>query len=745
MSKLVSWLGSNMLPVWTNKINYEELSKIYHGIIVDLEMPRLTETPPPLSEENWYVVKKVEYILSKEDITSYIRNNSNLDPEETFRELLNRGFLVRIDKDPDGKNIIGYRSIHMDLLVRSTELRTKWDTPRYILTPLVSFEYLGIPSENDRRFLPLPISDNSIPRELYNSVRYYFSNDDKLTQDYINIMKEYFKGRGLDAFQAYTLSCMLKSNKRIHVIIAPTGSGKTEIFLFYMLAKLMKSMTLRKKSRILLLYPRIILSVDQSQRIIKLLDIANRYGYKFLFALRDGRTPKTEEIIEGTSNREIKFRGLRCVKFGCDGFLVYSREKDKPNITIRCSKCKAEFDFIRPVRGQLGDVDIIVTNMWTLQTRIMDSTEKDINVKTLLDVDVVIIDEAHEYTSLSGGLISMILDALNVLRSKHNEIEYVISSATIPSPEKFVPRLIRAPEHELTIYSYDKIPEAIKNEGLTGKRLIILAVLNMNPNYSWSTYFQLWAILTAFLGYAYQERNSIQALLFVDNLKELRRIHRGYEENISLREPKDHLSPELNSLNPYCYWHFLTANERRELYERLNKEPLRELEDLVAEIHSEVDESLRVKVIEALSSGKSLTVFTTSSLELGVDYPNVSFILNAGLSNPVSIRQRIGRGGRGSGTLRTVLGIILLRSIPTESMTMYDPNLRRKTRIATVVEESLPVASDNPQILKVGKLLKCISNLALNGEKTYASGESLRSIEDLKNFLRLIENCLRGD
>jgi DEAD/DEAH box helicase domain-containing protein len=138
-------------------------------------------------------------------------------------------------------------------------------------------------------------------------------------------------------------------------------------------------------------------------------------------------------------------------------------------------------------------------------------------------------------------------------------------------------------------------------------------------------------------------------------------------------------------------------------------------------MHSEISEKDRSKVANALRGGKGLTVLSTSSLEVGVDYDGVSFILNVGLDNPVSLIQRIGRGGRSVKTLRTVLGIFLVRALPTEILKTYDNEFMKSLASLTLKGYRLLITKDNPQIIKRGILIETIANLAKKGVKTHAS------------------------
>jgi len=729
-------------------MNDEILTKAYHSIITELEIPKVSQEKE-IKSRKIYTIRNVEYYLTKDEIITHLRNklrNNGLEAERVFMELNSRGFLVELGDRPEDFEVNRFRTLHMDILVRSSEIRTMWSGLRYITTPRFMWDFVKTASERDRIYLPEIKGNNIVSSKLYASIRHFFG-DSKLTQDFISILKEYLGG-GLDGYQAYALASMLESKSKVHVITAPTGAGKTEIFFLYILAWLMKNKYQRNKARkVVLIYPRRTLSIDQSGRLIRLLKIASEHGYTFSFGLRDGHTQKKKNVRDGEP-----FRGIRCPE--CSGKLVYDIKSD----SVRCSLCGTKLSFVKSTKEAMGreKPDVIVTTMWCLETRMLDNNPNDLNVHTFSEVGMVVVDEAHEYTGLGGGLVHHLIRLLTKLAN--DDINIIISSATIPSATDFASKLTGVPKSEIQQYDFTEIRRKLQRSGITfsGERLVLVGIFRINPRYSWSTYCQLWAVMMAFLNYAYSlDKRKIykpQSLIFINNIKELRRTRIGYEENISLGEPRDHIiGPKevgnpLPSLDPFCYWHFLAYKDRERVANIFNeRKKLEELMERVEEMHSLVkDPKIREKVISALESGKDLgVIFSTSSLELGVDYPNVSFILNVGFSNPISLVQRIGRGGRKTNSLRTVLGIILFRNLPTETISIYRPDLKEKLSPSYSGRGELFIAADNPQVVRRAKLVESISLLAKRGIPTYASGKAIKSISKLQEFLSEVIECLK--
>jgi DEAD/DEAH box helicase domain-containing protein len=496
-----------------------------------------------------------------------------------------------------------------------------------------------------------------------------------------------------------------------------------------------------KRKKVLLVYPRKALTIDQAYRITELLSIANdklaRAEYSITFGIRDGDTPVG--ITTSRQQRDLRlvergepFRGVACPH--CKGGqLAY-----ESLVSVVCKSCNKKFDFIKTVRKTVAQADIIATNPWALETRLLDSAVEDVGAKALSDVALAVFDEAHEYTGVSGGILATLLDVLRGISDQKNA-KLVFSSATIPDPRDFIVKLSGDSNCEIFDFNYEVAGGRFQ---IKGERLVILAHFMMNPRYSWNTYCQLWSVLMAFLSYAYKLRGfrQPQSILFVNNIKELRRVKSGYIENLRLGEPKDHLADILDPLDPYCYWHYLPNNLVNQTRERaLRGKLFDELKDLVVEIHSEVPRESREKAAARLRSGEGLVALSTSSLELGVDYDGVGFVLNSGLDNPISLVQRIGRGGRGDKTMRTVLGIILARALPTEMLKTYEESFMSAVATMSISGYKLFITKDNPQVIKRGILIESIAKLAKKGENTYASGASkgpIRDPETLQSFIK---------
>jgi len=750
------------------------LVECYH-ILVKYDFKKLVDIPPgPKQEYTTGVVKPESPLIgsTKEELTRLLidKGFSKDLANKCIQNLENKGFLVRVHVKGNE-----YRTLHMDVAVRSAFLRTSPDGHPYIVSPRLALYEFPIPSTKDRIIKPncyCPPHLIGILKGLHKAINHFFEGTNNGADIYLEFLQKHFNNGGLDAFQAIALTELLlkkPSYEWATIITAPTGSGKTEIFLLYALARILKAKTSGQYENAILVYPRKALAIDQAGRAISMVYTLNKilkeYGLEAItIGIRDGETPKnvTDKrsglralYQKATGERppeefSFPFRGI---ELGNKEKLVYRVKGGK--VLVGTEGNNEVFDFIIPTREEMGhrNPDLLITNMWTLERRILDNNKNDINAKYFTKTGLVIIDETHEYTGLSGALVSILLRTMRKISENRDNFEVIMSSATVPNPKDFGEKISeRHPEH----IDFTEYRKKLEEKGIffSGRRLVIMGVYDIMPKYSWSTYAQLWAVYMAFINYVYEIQKKEyhpKSLIFIENISEIRSAMAGFRENISLREPKDRLYDTNKAMTPkdaaYSYANYV-QNPRLllGLRNRLQNKPIEDLLDRVSEMHSELDARTREKVIKGLKSGSRPAVaFTTSSLELGVDYSSVSFILNAGIDSPISLRQRIGRGGRSEESMRTVLGIILTKKIPTESFFLHDPMLWEKLNpIQQPGEKGLIVSKNNPQVEERYWMTRGVVAMALHNKPTHSSGSPIQRNEELVSFLRDLSDYIRG-
>ncbi len=747
-----------------------DLSPVYHAIIKK-EFEKAC-SPYPLGGD-WYQLVNLKSYLTAKEIIKIITEScktlkSNCSPKEVdelFRELLRKGLLVKVGKTGGGEE--AYRTLHFDIAVRAADIRTYYWGKIYVTGSWVLLDEIDYISDNDRKFHIYLAKDKSlgIPDYLNNDeekfvkicfrdIKRFFEDSSEAFKHTINAFNTYFKesSRKVFGFDGYQLAAIRRilyyfKDKDVFIISAPTGAGKTEIFLFVAMAVALKSREyLEKEPLVIIIYPRKALEVDQAQRFIDILHNLNESlanDRKLILALDDGGVRELENELENKS--EVFFRGLRCP---IDG----SRLKMRKDGKISCERNNHEFNWILShhdlIKERASRINILITNPWTLEYRLKESISygRRFPAKEFERTVMIIIDEAHEFRGLLGGAFKYDLRTLCWIARK-NRPKIVLSSATIPYAEEFAKRLTGFDHIELIDYEtlWKELYRDFKIRR-SGKRLMIYQIISINPEVSYQTYIhELDILLNSIYYFRKKNPNNVflpQAIVFIDNIKELRRTIKQYKEALSLGDPKDHLSRKLDPIhNTYAYHHLLGIYEEK--FKEIAQDFQAEMSSLVDEVNSEVLEEKRSKIQHKLKEGEIATVYSTSSLELGVDYKNVSFIINAGVpSDTISLIQRVGRGGRSNDCLFVSHGIIVMKNDPLE---VY--NLIRILNFKKP-SEKLVISDNNFAIIRRAIIHAFLSYLALTDQRTYVSKELIENLKEFKvlsgKILKLLENYQKG-
>jgi hypothetical protein len=260
------------------------------------------------------------------------------------------------------------------------------------------------------------------------------------------------------------------------VIVAPTGSGKTEVFLLPLIYAIVRAITREEKNipRFVLLYPRVALLKDQLARIFQYVHNAEQAFISLqptlstLFGsnpLKDQKISDKGIIIgfqfggiyastdDTKANRDLftddlTFRVVDACPV-CNQGKLKAYRTEKGVTRMRCGACMAEF------RTSISKKDhartfphLMVTTAESLD-RIYLNPEFEGYLKKLSGV---VLDEAHLYHSLYGAHIHHLIREIEELQG--GSLAKIAISATISSPERFVSKLFYGKEdHPLTILS----------------------------------------------------------------------------------------------------------------------------------------------------------------------------------------------------------------------------------------------------------------------------------------------------
>ncbi len=245
-----------------------------------------------------------------------------------------------------------------------------------------------------------------------------------------------FQGRALD--RLFRQSVTREYDDLGHVVTASTGGGKTEAFLFPILAYTLT--TNHPNVRLggvdaVLGYPRKDLCNNQFQRIVEYL-----YELEAIIDEEDDIPFDTLPITVALQHGDAENAEIDCPVDGCDGRM--------PTDDLVCEQDPAHtVDFGRTEKG--ATADIIVVTPDTLHRRLMDHRGQSQFWNQDSPPKFVVLDEVHVYTSQYGMHVA---NVMRRFRAAMNEIDsdqkpcFVASSATISNAEPFTKKIFGVPD-----------------------------------------------------------------------------------------------------------------------------------------------------------------------------------------------------------------------------------------------------------------------------------------------------------
>jgi Distinct helicase family with a unique C-terminal domain including a metal-binding cysteine cluster len=262
-----------------------------------------------------------------------------------------------------------------------------------------------------------------------------------------------------------------------------TGSGKTECFLWPILAKTIQEARNRPEQfqknavRTLIIYPMNALVSDQLARFRKIMG-----GEQFLriftedthaariphFGMYTGRTPysgepksdksktlaqayrerfliREDESEEQKKARKARIEGLQKInkypaRYGADGVehFIEQLEQNEHMPSPYDAELITRFEMVN------CPPDLLVTNYSMLEYMLMRKMESNVWVETRKWLHeapdnklLIVLDEAHMYRGSAGGEIALLLDRLmDRLGISVDNVQYILTTASIPDDKK---------------------------------------------------------------------------------------------------------------------------------------------------------------------------------------------------------------------------------------------------------------------------------------------------------------------
>lgn len=492
------------------------------------------------------------------------------------------------------------------------------------------------------------------------------------------------------------------------VLVAPTGGGKTEIFLLplvHAVARALARSSSTSTPRFAILYPRLALAQDQLRRVLRYVRSAEKRFHA-----------PNQRIVVGMQFSGIRARRDQTLKNRDDDQIF---EGGRFLLLDRCPWCESP-------QGLVHDQDVVGRSLLQcprcsehvcvslskedhvqILPHLMLTTVESVD-RMLLDADFrgyisslhgLVLDEAHLYHGLYGAHVAHLIRRLSeaARQGRREDLLLIVSSATIPDPEEFAAKLLflgDVPPDALRVVRADQHPQA--RQGLE-VFYFLQAPLAFRER-ALSTMIQ-----TAMaVGHALLAPQGERMLIFVDTLDLAGRLHRKLGDAERTRR----------------LWEFRTVADRIEFDgERCPRRDPQTCDRIYwrgecwrgirggPRCHSSQDvrdQPLSLQKITGITTGSRAlaadAVIGTSALEVGIDDPSIQATLHYRPPRTVfDFIQRRGRAGRAPDSVAHT--VVVLGQEPSDHFYLF----RRHRLISGSYE--LPLNPDNPVIREIHQAL----------------------------------------
>ena len=374
--------------------------------------------------------EKYNTYLTFKDILSEIKKIDNMRASRIAENLIKKGLIIKVGDDT-------YTTMHAELIRKLVNLSLKPGDINVYEWKILGPRETPLPDFNAYKF-------SDIDSILYS----YFTRkglDSNLAKCASLAIVEALeltlgKNKGLSRYQHEMIRhALTREWPLVMVLSAPTGSGKTIVFMIvavaYILAKELLGKNINDKPYVLLVYPRKALATDQLRRFVKLLYHVNaaleRHGIdqvKIDVGILDGDSPHSlsDTISEDVSKTRNYVRGLNNLSVAKDdksGYLSCEYSMEYGRTVCYVDGDKLDYRLVTDVRCEILERKpaILITNIWMLERYIIHRDYPSKNFKSicssakhglndvLFNAKLIIIDEAHVYRNFQQIAIASLV------------------------------------------------------------------------------------------------------------------------------------------------------------------------------------------------------------------------------------------------------------------------------------------------------------------------------------------------
>jgi len=505
-----------------------------------------------------------------------------------------------------------------------------------------------------------------------------------------------FQERALEAILPAWLG---KSDDRHFVITADTGSGKTEAACLPLIAGAFADRMAGKQGcRAILVYPRIRLAANQAQRLAAYLAaLAQVEGTVLTLGVQTQQVPPDWEQASNEWSPTAGVAGARrfplfnCPRRNCDTPLqILPGHGIDGADELRCPACNWHY------RGWIGTksgLKATPPNLFLPTTESLHQWMRDNRYGRLFGDDpewdpprAVLADEVHLYTHVHGAQVGYTLRRLLArLRLNGSDSLAIGMSATLGKPKEIWAQLAGGGDVEELTATRDEKPN-----NPAGREYFFFVQPEVESRgrdiAGASTSIQALMTLAHNMRRRSGDEGGYRGIAFLDSKDKVKRLHTNYRDaemrNLAaLRTrlypddpatglPRRECCGQPNGCDRFrdgeC-WYF-AANDRRQVTAAGPYDSAQGLSIARHPVFSGNNDR-----VEEMIRGSDI-VFSTSSLEVGYDDPNMTLVYqHYAPGNLASFIQRKGRGGRGSDD-RPNTGITLSLYSPRDSWYFRRPH-----------------------------------------------------------------------
>ena len=612
-----------------------------------------------------------------------------------LHNLINKGVIIELER-VNGKSI--YTTLHADIVFRVLRGRAFEDEldGRWVGNWRIDLEESYLPNFNGAKLEDL--------EELLK--RFFVRNgiDNNISVKAAKAIINGLKKAGFSSLAKWQFSAIesiLYAYESFYVIDAPTATGKTLAFMtpaivFAIISKLRRTQIEKdlweENEKVLLVYPRRALQRQQLENLIKVLHHVNENLRKELGIEITVGVDKGVEYGKDVGRNEDELFNIYIEEM-LQGKLIQKRDsKGVIRVVLRCRDGReVTLTYFKGIviRSRDRDFiltqnpDILITNPWTIKKRIKSS--KYSYRSAYLKRSLIVLDEAHVYVNVNYldlvAILKLYRYMLKVNDTKFKP-KFILSSATINLEDKI----------ELVRWVWGIcVDDKCSNIDINPNDIIILDYYKLepqNPN-------KIVKILITLLPYRLSAETIVQGILqvlttalihrdlkslvFIDSISEASTLMKYIETILIDREGVeicDHIlnircrdnldkNVDINIVrksfsdiySDYSWSHLWPQEKFKDIPKVVDLlKKIKNSLDLIKLHHGALSDNLRREIEQGYMMGKYKTLITTSTLDLGMNFDDVTFIIQykAPISDEALI-QRIGRAGRKDESYRIAL------------------------------------------------------------------------------------------